>query len=175
MKTDRSLSGKNIAGHSILFFSAVFILLFSVIVHAQKYRDICEHQKMSSGEIICADGLQLQYRNSELDVFKREEISSPSLAILPLKHIWRTADVTVGLKKHGEQIINFELRYRPEIGQMFQQIKKPCHSFRHGEDIVFLDLSLLETGLYHIRFRGDKNMEWSGWQSFLVMTGENSF
>ncbi len=176
MKSDRNLSGKNIAGYYILFFSAVLILLFSVIVHAQKYRDICEHRIISSGEVICADGLQLLYRNSELDVFNRQEMSSlQSVVTLPLKHVWRTADVTVGLKRNDGQIIDFELHYRPGSGQKFQQIEKPCHSFRHEDDIVFLDLSLLETGLYHIRFRGAENMEWSNWQSFLVMTENNKF
>ncbi|WP_457577114.1 hypothetical protein [Desulfomarina sp.] len=175
MKTNQSLSGKNIAGHYILFFSAVFILLFSVIVHAQKYRDICEHQKMSHGEVICSDGLQLHYRNSELDIFNREEmLSLRPVAILPLKHIWRSADVTVGLKRNDGQVIDFELHYRPGIGQMFQEIEKPCHSFRYGDENVFLNLSLLKTGLYHIRFRGDKNMEWSRWQSFLVMAENNT-
>ncbi|WP_228857280.1 hypothetical protein [Desulfomarina profundi] len=131
---------------------------------------------MSSGEIICTDGLQLHYRDSELEAFNREELSSlQSVTILPVKHIWRTSDVTVGFKRNDEQIIDFELHYRPGIGQMFQQIKNPCHSFRHENEIVLLDLSLLESGLYHIRFRADKNMEWSSWQSFLVMEGEKTF
>jgi hypothetical protein len=171
MEKGKWLSGRTVFIHYILLFSAVFIMLFSAIVQAQKYQNGCEQIRKSSGEFYCADGLDPPSATNDLAVLTQKEkmLLSP-VVVLPLKHLWKKKDVAVGLKNINEHELEFELHHRAEIGQSFRKIEKPCFDFSYRGDIVFLDLSLLQTGLYHIRFRKNEQTEWGRWQSFLVMS-----